>query len=57
MAYTGSTSGVSFVFAVIGGLAGLRKNAPPFARIIGWMTATVGVFLLLVIVGIGAGIH
>jgi len=57
VAYTGSTSGVSFVFAVIGGLAGLRKNAPPFARIIGWMTATVGVFLLLVIVGIGAGIH
>jgi hypothetical protein len=48
---------VSGLLGALGGLAGLRKDAPLSSRVFGWIAASIGVFLLLVIVGVGAGIH
>ena len=43
--------------AILGGLAGRSKRTPLYGRFIGWIVAAIGVLGLLVIVGIGAGIH
>jgi hypothetical protein len=37
--------------------AGRSERTPLFGRIIGWIAAAIGVLVLLVVVGIGAGIH